>query len=147
MIKHLNHETCLKEHLRATEKDPFKIKSIIKIVNIRLNSIAQIKRDEDSASIIVEGYYEAIKELLTALLLKQGLRSDNHECLISFFKNNFPDYGYEANMIYELKDARNGINYDGILISKEYLDRNELEFKHIIDILKSLITSKYLDRA
>lgn len=141
MIKHLNHETCLKEHLRATDKDPFKIKSIIKIVDIRLNSIAQIKKDEESASIITEGYYEAIKELLTAFLLKQGLRSDNHECLISFFKNEFPDYEYEANIIYELKDVRNGINYDGILISKEYLDRNELEFKHLIEILKGLINT------
>jgi uncharacterized protein (UPF0332 family) len=137
----LNHETCLKEHLRATDKDPFKIKSIIKIVDIRLNSIAQIKKDEESASIITEGYYEAIKELLTAFLLKQGLRSDNHECLISFFKNEFPDYEYEANIIYELKDVRNGINYDGILISKEYLDRNELEFKHLIEILKGLINT------
>ncbi|MFH0870169.1 MAG: hypothetical protein V1866_03875 [archaeon] len=125
--------------MKKTDNDPFKITSILRMADARLRTIGQIARDEHSASIIVESYYEIIKELLVALLLKHGLKSSNHECLISFFKEKFPNYEYEANIIYDLKDVRNGITYEGIFVKESYLSFNELEFKHIIDILKKLI--------
>jgi len=73
------------------------------------------------------------------LLLKNGLKSDNHECLISFFKQNFPEYEYEANIIHQLKDIRNRVSYDGIFVKKDYVDINKLEFQHIINLLKKLL--------
>jgi len=141
MIKHLDYATCAKEHLKKAENDPFKIASILKMADARLRIISKIARDEQSASIIVESYYEIIKELLTALLIKHDFKSSNHECLISFFKERFPEYEYEANIIYDLKDVRNNITYEGVFVKESYLSFNELEFKHIINILKSLINS------
>lgn len=105
----------------------------------RQKAIKQIKRDKETTSIIVEGYYEIIKELLTALLLKEGFKSNNHECLISFFKNKHPRYEYEVLLMHQLKNIRNQINYEGTFVKEEYLINNELEFNHIIDILKILI--------
>jgi len=132
-------ENCKKEHIRKVEVDNEKIKSILKMASVRLDFLKKQEVDEKTASIITEGYYEVIKELLTALLLKNGLKSDNHECLISFFKNKFPKYEYEVNVLYELKNIRNRIEYDGFFVDKSYLDKNKLEFEHIIVLLKKLI--------
>lgn len=132
-------DICKKEHIRKVEVDNEKIKSILKMASVRLDFLKRQKADEKTASIIADGYYEVIKELLTALLLKNGLKSSNHECLISFFKNKFPKYEYEVNILYELKNIRNRIEYDGFFVDKSYLDKNKLEFEHIIVLLKKLI--------
>jgi uncharacterized protein (UPF0332 family) len=135
----MNWQQCIEEHIKKVKPDNEKIKSIIRMCNIRLKVLKQIKIDQETASIIASDYYEVIKELLTALLLKNGLKSDNHECLISFFKQNFPEYEYEANIIHQLKDVRNRVSYDGIFVKKEYIETNKLEFQHIIDLLKKLL--------
>jgi len=135
----MNWQKCLEEHIIKIDKDSEKIKSIIRMCNIRLKIVKQIKIDQETASVIASDYYEVIKELLTALLLKNGLKSDNHECLISFFKQNFPEYEYETKIIHQLKDVRNRVSYDGVFVKKEYIETNKLEFQHIIDLLKKLL--------
>ena len=55
------------------------------IVELRLDYIRAVKANENNVSFIVEGYYEVIKEFLVALLLSNGLRSKNHQCMISYF--------------------------------------------------------------
>ena len=139
MIKEImDWEICEKEHVKKIELDKDRINSILKMSDLILRVTNEIKRDDETVSVIVGNYYEVIKELLTALLLKHRMKSDNHECLISFFKNNY-NYGYETNVIYELKNIRNNIYYKGAFVKKEYLNKNELEFNHIIDLLKKLI--------
>lgn len=135
----MDFEICQKEHLREVQLDPNKIQSILKVVRARLKTVRQIQKDEETTTIIVTDYYEVIKELLTALLLKNGLKSDNHECLISFFKKQYPKYEYEAHTIHQLKNIRNRINYDGLFVDSSYLLQNELEFTHIIELLQELI--------
>jgi len=104
--------------------------------------VKQVKLDEETASIIAEDYYEIIKELLTALLLLNGKKSDNHECLITFFKKIYPEKEYETIVIYELKRIRNAIDYEGIFVREDYVERNKLEFLHIIDFLNKEIEEK-----
>lgn len=130
---------CLKEHIKKVEPDRQKIVSIVKMCNVRLKVVEQIALDAETASVIAEDYYEIIKELLTALLLKDGLKSDNHECLIRFFKVRFPEYEYETETIFKLKDVRNRVSYDGIFVDKSYIEMNKLEFKHIIELLRGLL--------
>ena len=129
---------CEKEHIRMVRADKEKINSIIKLVDAEIKVINQIKADNETATVKVRNYYGIIQELLTALLLKHGMKSDNHECLISFFKRYY-DYQYETKIIYELKDIRNRVNYEGLFVRKDYLEKNELEFNHIIELLKKLI--------
>lgn len=137
----MNWQKCLEEHIIKVDKDSEKIKSIIRMCDIRLKIVKQIKINQETASVIAYDYYEIIKELLTALLLKNRLKSDNHECLISFFKQNFPEYEYETKIIHQLKDVRNRVSYDGIFVKKEYVETNKLEFQHIIYLLKKLLES------
>ena len=135
----MNWKICLKDHIKKVEPDKDKIKSIQKMSSIRLRVTKSIKLDEETASIIATDYYEIIKELLIALLLKNGLKSSNHECLLSFFKHTFPQYRYEASIVHQLKDVRNRVSYDGIFVKKDYISNNQLEFEHIIELLNGLI--------
>lgn len=130
---------CLNEHIKKVEPDDEKIESIRKMCGVRLRVAQQVVIDDETASVVAEDYYEIIKELLVALLLKNGLKSDNHECLISFFKNMFPKYEYEAQTIHQLKNVRNRVSYDGIFVKKEYVTSNKLEFEHIIELLDGLL--------
>lgn len=132
----MNWKICEEEHIKKVEPDYEKIKSIIKMCDIRLKVLKEITLDEETASIIATDYYEVIKELLTALLLKNGLKSNKHECLISFFKKKYPEHEYETTIIHQLKDVRNRVSYDGIFVKKEYIINNKLEFEHIIELLK-----------
>ncbi|MDI6738667.1 MAG: hypothetical protein QME12_09245 [Nanoarchaeota archaeon] len=75
---------CIKAHIKEVEPDKQKISSIVKMCLVRMRVVDRIELDAETASVIAEDYYEIIKELLTALLLKEGLKSDNHECLIRF---------------------------------------------------------------
>jgi uncharacterized protein (UPF0332 family) len=132
-------DICKKDHIRKVRVDKDKIGSILKMCSVRLKFVKKQEVDNETASIVTEGYYEIIKELLTALLLKNGLKSDNHECLISFFKKNYSEYEYEINIIYELKNIRNRISYNGLFVEKQYLIKNKLEFEHIIKLLIKLV--------
>ena len=84
----------------------------------------------------VEAYYDIIKELLFAHLYKNGYNCTNHLCLIAYLKEKIKDFDFETQKIDELRKVRNEINYRGLTIKKDYLERNELEFKNIIKRLK-----------
>ena len=130
---------CTQEHIKNIQKDPEKIISIQKMCKVRLRVIKNIKLDDETASVAATDYYEIIKELLVALLIKHGIKSDNHECLISFFNHTFPQYEYEAKTIHHLKFVRNRVSYDGIFVKKSYIVDNKLEFEHIIKLLNQLL--------
>ena len=100
-------EQCRKEFIRSVGVDTEKNISILRMCAVRGKVVNSIVLDSETASIIAEDYYEIIKELLTALLLLEGLKSDNHECLIAFFKQQYPQKEYEWGIIFELKKIRN----------------------------------------
>lgn len=135
----MNWGVCKEDHIRKVDVDKDKINSILKMCSVCLRMTKKQEIDKETASVITRDYYEIIKELLTALLLKNGIKSDNHECLISYFKENFPDYEYEIKIIHELKNVRNRVCYDGVFVEKEYLIKNRLEFEHIIELLVKFI--------
>ena len=134
-------EVCLREHIKRVEPDMDKVISMQRMCNVRLRVTKDITLDEETASIIATDYYEVIKELLVALLLRNGLKSENHECLIAFFKHTFPQYEYESSVIHGLKEVRNRVSYDGIFVKKDYIVANRLEFEHIIILLHGLLES------
>ena len=84
----------------------------------------------------VEAYYDIIQELIFAHLYQKGYNSTNHLCLIAYLREKMKDFDFEIQKIDELRKVRNEINYRGLSIKKDYLERNELEFKNIIKRLK-----------
>lgn len=130
---------CQRHFIRNIELDNEKIKSIVKLAVNRLNFIKPIKVDKNNISFIVEAYYEIIKELLIALLLKKGLRSQNHQCLISYFYINYPKYEFEANLILQMSYLRNRLEYYGESIDIGFYNKNKENIFSIINLIKNIV--------
>lgn len=138
-MKIMDWDECKHEFIRKVEVDNEKINSIIEVTIKRQRFIESAQATENNISFLVEGYYEIIKELLVALLLKAGLKSKNHQCLISYFYKKYPDYEFETNLISQMSYMRNRLNYYGEPINISFYEKNKKEFTKIIDLLRKLI--------
>ena len=131
-------DLCKKKFVREVEQDKEQLASLLETSDSRFNFLSKQEVTKNNVSFIIEGYYEVVKELLIALLLKNGMRSRNHQCLISFFYNKYPNYEAETHLISNLNYLRNRLNYYGEKIDIEYYEKNKSEIKNTIKILKKL---------
>ncbi len=97
--------------------------------------------DQKFVSLKVEAYYDIIKELIFANLHKEGYNCTNHLCLVAYLRERMEDFEYETDIIDELRAIRNSINYRGLTVERDYLERHEIEFKHIISELKGRLNT------
>lgn len=139
MIDIMSWGICEKGFIRKVEVDDSRVSSIVDKAMKRLKRARGTKIDLNNVSFVVEDYYEVIKELLVAYLLKNGMRPRNHQCLISYFYKENPDYETEANLILRMSFFRNRLNYYGESIPMEFYDKNKKEFELIIVLLGKLI--------
>ena len=130
---------CEREFVRNIEKDTERIASIKEQALLRLVMIKTLPEKENMISFIMEGLYEVIKELLIAYLLQYGMRSQNHQCLITFFYKKNPDYETEAHLISQMSYYRNRLTYYGEKIPREFYDKNKNEIDKIIQLIGKLI--------
>src|SRR3989338_9230042 len=133
---------CEEGFIRQAEADKEKIESVIETAEARLKFLNGLQADKNNSSFIVEGYYEAIKELLVALLLSKGLRSKNHQCLISYFYHTYPEYEAEAYLIAQMSYLRNRLDYYGEGIDFVFYEKNREEFNKIAELLKRLLNNQ-----
>ncbi len=138
-------EKCLAEKtIREVEPDKERVRNILKMIELRQKLWGSLTAllDDEFFSLVVEGYYEIIKELLTAYVNLNGLESSNHECLIRYFQKENPNLVTEGEKIDELRKVRNKIDYRGFFVQKDFFERNDLEYQHIIKLLKKLVKEK-----
>ena len=138
MIDTMNWRECEEKFIRKVSVDEERIKAIINKADKRLKRARNTKINEDTVDLVVEDYYEVIKELLVAYLLKNGLRSKNHQCLISYFYKENPNYEKETLLISQMSFFRNRLDYYGEDIPMEFYQQNKDEFEKIIKLLKKL---------
>ncbi|MFB6100912.1 MAG: hypothetical protein ABEK16_06615 [Candidatus Nanohalobium sp.] len=112
------------------------------MARIRLQDNDRRERTEDNIPLIVEGYWEVIKQLSTALLNLDGYKSYSQDCLIVFLEE-FHDFNRSRiELMDQLRRLRNDIDYRGEFLDKEYLERNEGEILEVIGDLESLVEEK-----
>ncbi len=141
MAEKMSWKECVEQNI-LTESVPDRERAaqMLKMAELRFEFWNQ-PVDDKFTTLKVEAYYDIIKELIFAHLYKNGFNCTNHLCLIAYLKEKFEDFDFETEKIDELRIARNDINYRGFSIKKDYLDRNELEFKNIIKRLKEKLVS------
>jgi len=130
---------CERDFIRKVDIDTERINSIKVKALQRLKRARKTKVDLENVSFVVEDYYEVIKELLIAYLLKNGLRSKNHQCLISYFYRKNSNYESEAFLISQISFFRNRLEYYGEDIPMEFYRKNIKEFEKIIKIILDLL--------
>ncbi|MBI3623544.1 hypothetical protein HY212_05710 [Candidatus Pacearchaeota archaeon] len=87
---------------------------------------------------ILEEYYEIIKELITSIMYKQGLKTLSHKILVEFAAKNIKYLNLpEIRIIDELRIKRNSIVYYGESVSEEFVKTREKTIREIIEKLIS----------
>lgn len=136
MANEMNWKECVNERIiTKTAPDEERASQMLQMASLRLKFWDQKIADEFIV-LKVEAYYDIIKELIFSHLYKNGYNCTNHLCLIAYLREKMKDFDFETQKIDELRKVRNEINYRGLTIKKDYLERNELEFKSIIKRLK-----------
>ena len=135
----MNWEECKRNFIKQVEIDIDRIKAIEEKAMLRLKRAKNTKINQENVFLVVEDYYEVIKELLVAYLLKNGLRSKNHQCLISYFYIKNKLYERESYLISQMSFFKNRLNYYGENIPVEFYNKNKEDFEKIISVLKGLI--------
>lgn len=130
------------EKVSKIKPDKEKAKSLLQIIQLREKNIGTMKADE-FATLVVEGYYEIIKELITALMSIDGWKTVSHELLVGYLEKFYKEFsGAEIYVIDQLRKTRNDIAYRGVMIQQDYLTRNRKAVLQIIDKLKQVIQKK-----
>jgi len=136
MANEMSWKECVDERvITQTLPDEERSTQMLMMANLRLKFWGKKVADEFIV-LKIEAYYDIIKELIFAHLYKNGYNCANHLCLIAYLKEKIKDFDFETQKIDELRKVRNEINYRGLTIRKDYLERNELEFENIIRRLK-----------
>ncbi len=131
--------SCEKQFIRKVEKDEERVLSIIEMAQRRHDLVKTFNPEMTEPSFIIEQYYEVIKELLVALLLRQGFRSSNHQCLFSFFAREHPAFEFEAHFIAQLSFYRNRLDYYGEKVPSSVYEENKKLFEDVITLILKLL--------
>ena len=110
-----DYQQCVKERkIQPIEKTEDRNIEIINLVKHKLEFWKKVMAiAEDYPTILIETHYELIKELLTALINKDGFKSETHDCLFYYMEEKHKDLELDFDFLHDLRRARNEINYRG----------------------------------
>lgn len=122
--------------------DKEKAKSILLLALEREKFLSSLKTEFSTA--LAENYYEIAKELATAILLLEGLKSvgenAHKEAIDALSKNGFSQD--EIELLHDLRIKRNKSSYEGKPIDKSYIENKRERLSDIIQKLKSVAQLK-----
>jgi len=92
------------------QPDAERARSIVKLAKLRYTRIKTYEHETESP-LIIEGYYEVIKELITAILFIDGYKTLSHKDLIEYMRTNYSQTlsGNDLNLADQLRKYRNKI--------------------------------------
>ncbi|GAH40058.1 unnamed protein product [marine sediment metagenome] len=128
---------CLNHNkVKQVQKNPEQANSLVKLAERRFESIEK-RKDYEYPQLLLEDYYETIKELISALLAAHGYKSYSHECLISFMREFYPHALTESQLHFldDLRRLRSDILYRGRDVAEDYLHRNSSGIERILELL------------
>jgi len=139
----LKWDDCLDYNVKKVKENSEQAKSLLQLAKRRIESIEKRRKDE-FPQLLIESYYEAIKELICSLLAVHGYKSYSHECLISFLEEYYPIAfdDFQIHFLDSMRKLRSDIQYRGRNIADDYLERNGLIIEKIIEILLELVENE-----
>ena len=124
--------------------DKEKVKSVLQLIKEREEFVSSIDHEKFSTN-ASENYYEIVKELASAILLLDGLKTIGeyaHKDLIDYLINYIEFSESDILFMNDLRIKRNNSAYDGKKIDPSYLANNKKRILDLIEGLKKLIRKK-----
>ncbi len=130
------------DDVRKVSPDKELARTILDMVEVRIKAVGQRDRIE-FASLVVEDYYEIIKECITALMAMDGNKTLSHDVLIGYLYEFFPEFSAsEIALADQLRIMRNKIAYKGFFVNPDFLERNEKRIKAFVAKLSEILKKK-----
>ena len=149
MAKRKSYDECIKkDNLIQTIPDISKTEELLKLAKHRKQFWKETENKSNTyPSLFIEGHYEIIKELFTAIMSLDGWKAINHECLFAYIIKNYKaKIEIDFEFLLELKDTRNSIDYRGIMLGKDKWDNIKMKVDIItntlIDYIKERVKEK-----
>lgn len=122
--------------------DVEKARALLKMVALREQRLKHMTLPTFS-TLLVEDYYEIVKELVTAIMSADGWKTVSHELLIGYLAEFYHEFSQaEISLMDQLRVIRNDIAYRGVMINPEYIQRNRENILSIIEKLKQVLQKK-----
>ena len=122
-----------------------KAKSILKMVNTSLEMIREINLAKFPSNVAKE-YYDVIRELISIVLLLDGLKAVGegaHMQQIEYLAENYREFGrVEIELFEDLRAIRNKIAYDGFFVKVDYIERKSQDISRVIGKLREIVGRK-----
>ena len=145
-MKRKEFDQCLRENklLETGVPDPGLAKELLALAEHKKQFWEAVTEKAPSfPSLFLEGHYEIIKELCTAILALDGWKALDHECLFAYIKQRKPELEVDFRYLLELKDLRNAIDYRGTKVSYAIWKNNELKIKITITGLQEHLKEQF----
>ena len=143
-MKRKDFEQCIKQGtLIKIDIDKDLAIELIALAQHRLSFWNSVKQNNKTyPSLFIEGHYEIIKELCTAILTLDGWKALDHECMFAYLKRQRSEIESDFDYLLELKDTRNDIDYRGVMFSYATWVANELKINLAINVLKEYLATR-----
>jgi len=121
--------------------DRERARSLERLATLRQRKIPSFDHNEEAA-LIVEAYYEVIKDLATAILYCEGGKAVDHVALILFLKTKRFLPEQDVLLVDRLRRLRNDISYRGVSIDPSFIKRNEAVIVSLIEKLSRILQER-----
>lgn len=130
------------DEIRKVSPDKEMARSLLKMIEVRMRALEVMDRKEFS-SLVVEGYYEVIKEAITALMAIDGYKTLSHEVLIGYLKEFCPQF-VDGEILFadDLRKLRNNVAYKGFFVPVDFVARNEARMRMIVSKILQILREK-----
>jgi len=121
--------------------DKQKAIALMKMVEITLNRLNESNKEKYPTNTLTD-YYDILHKIMEALTSLEGLKFKGegaHRRLIDYVCHKYRLGEGVRNIIQELRDYRNRVNYEGFMIKEDYVKRNSEKIEKIIEKLKGII--------
>ena len=137
-------------NIREKTVDIELIRSLVLVAERGLEFINSRAKDipEDSVdwTFVFRDHYEALRGLIEAYMLFDGIVADNHQCKNAYLCAKHPDLALDWEFLETVRLKRNAVNYRGLLLKYEDWNQLKLKFDLHIRALRKEITQKLVDQ-
>ncbi len=106
----------------------------------------KITDTKDYVTLTTKDYYDVIKELMTAIALLDGYKTEGdgaHRILIEYVGVKYKDFTTnEIRIIDDMREKRNKAYYEGILLPEDYLEKRRDDINSVVIKLKQILKNK-----
>ncbi len=134
------------EEVRRIKPDMQMASAILRMIEVRMKALEELKNKPEFVSLVVEDYYEILKEAITALMALMaidGYKTLSHEVLIAYLKEFYPQFSdAEIGLADQLRHTRNKIAYKGFFVAPEFVERNDAKMRELVIKITNLLREK-----